>query len=343
MQGDIVSKLWIYKDKLGRTQGPFMSYDMDIWNGEGNYFAEDLKIALLNSPFLPLQMYLDRAQIVIDVVQNFLLKHEQSGKDQSAKGSFEGPRRNQSGNNSSKKYTFHKKSETEKEAVAPQNNYRTPAELSNNFAENFPPLADSLAKVALLPKMPSDKPGQTPALALNMRTTSTPGEPSLLDTLRSTFKDSNVQTEARKISFQEPLAVEVKAPQLPAAPKPEPSKPSSDNKISQETKPTVVAPSIGTVQPQEARTVVPTKNQAKKESTPVQSAKPVVPQNIKKGSTKKVSKRGKNDLADQYNRQNDELNYVEKLDVPEKPVTVQDPNHSDLTLSIKSLLGLNLK
>lgn len=54
LQGDIVSKVWLYKDRLGQVQGPFMSYDMDIWNGEGSYFSPELKIALNNNTFLPI-------------------------------------------------------------------------------------------------------------------------------------------------------------------------------------------------------------------------------------------------------------------------------------------------
>lgn len=343
MQGDIVSKVWIYKDKLGHTQGPFMSYDMDIWNGEGNYFSEDLKIALMNSPFLPLQMYLDRAQIVIDVVQNFLLKNEHNAKDQAFKPGFDGQRRNQNNNNNTRKYTFHKKSETDKEVVPPQN-YRTPAELSTNFAENFPPLTEALSKMPVPPKAPSDKPANGPALTLNMRTSSTSGEPSLLDTLRSTFKDSNVQTEPRKASFQDTAIADSKTTKAPSAPQPEPPvKPPTEDKVVNDNKPVSTPAPTTNVQPADSKSAPQQKAQPKKEAAPVQPAKPVAPQNPKKASTKKPTKRGKSDLADQYNRQDDELNYVEKTDAQEKPIPVGGQNHSDLTLSIKSLLGLNLK
>lgn len=60
MQGDIFSKVWYYKDKLGNIQGAFMSFDMDIWNGEGNYFSGDLNISPDNETYYALKMYQDR-------------------------------------------------------------------------------------------------------------------------------------------------------------------------------------------------------------------------------------------------------------------------------------------
>lgn len=76
MQGDIVSKVWLYKDKLGNVKGPFMSYDMDLWNGEGNYFSPDLKIALSNNTFLPFMLYVDRHPLVLGIVQSFMARRE---------------------------------------------------------------------------------------------------------------------------------------------------------------------------------------------------------------------------------------------------------------------------
>lgn len=150
MQGDIISKVWLYKDKMGHVQGPFMSYDMDIWNGEGNYFADDLKVALMNNTYLPIQMYQDRHQLVIDIVQNFLAKAEHLNKAD-PKRSFEANRKHGNNNNNShnKKYSFQKKNDKEREDFhgnqAPIN-HRTSSELSSNFQEHFPSLAESYDK-----------------------------------------------------------------------------------------------------------------------------------------------------------------------------------------------------
>lgn len=39
-QGNIIPKVWFYKNEDNKLDGPFMSYDMDIWNGEKKYFSE---------------------------------------------------------------------------------------------------------------------------------------------------------------------------------------------------------------------------------------------------------------------------------------------------------------
>lgn len=51
-----------------------MSYDMDIWNGEKDYFSDNLEISLLNSEFVPIQKFLNRDPQVIEIVENFLLQ-----------------------------------------------------------------------------------------------------------------------------------------------------------------------------------------------------------------------------------------------------------------------------
>ena len=38
-QGNILPKIWYYKDQDEEVKGPFMSYDMDIWNGQKDFFA----------------------------------------------------------------------------------------------------------------------------------------------------------------------------------------------------------------------------------------------------------------------------------------------------------------
>lgn len=76
MQGNIISKVWLYKDRNNAIQGPYMSYDMDIWNNEENVFTEDMLIALGTGPFLPLLMYVDRDPIVVEIVENFFAKSQ---------------------------------------------------------------------------------------------------------------------------------------------------------------------------------------------------------------------------------------------------------------------------
>lgn len=78
MQGDIFSKVWFYKDKLGNIQGPFMSFDMDIWNGEGNYFSGDLNISPNNDTYYPLKLYQERDPKVLELMHNIVTKHEQN-------------------------------------------------------------------------------------------------------------------------------------------------------------------------------------------------------------------------------------------------------------------------
>lgn len=76
LQGNIVEKVWHYKDKLGMVHGPFMSYDMDIWNGENNFFSEDLLVSLDNSPFLNIKLWVHRSSVVMKLVDEFMRRKE---------------------------------------------------------------------------------------------------------------------------------------------------------------------------------------------------------------------------------------------------------------------------
>lgn len=80
-QGNIIPKVWLYKDKSGIVQGPFMSYDMDLWNGEKDYFSDSVGISLLNGPFLEIKKYLNRDQEVIEIVEDFLFKFNLKSKE----------------------------------------------------------------------------------------------------------------------------------------------------------------------------------------------------------------------------------------------------------------------
>jgi|JI10StandDraft_1071094.scaffolds.fasta_scaffold1650507_1 ABC-type sulfate transport system substrate-binding protein len=54
-----------------------MSYDMDIWNDEKDYFSDSIEIALLNAsgPFYPINKYLNRDPEIIQVVEDFVNKN----------------------------------------------------------------------------------------------------------------------------------------------------------------------------------------------------------------------------------------------------------------------------
>lgn len=332
MQGDIISKVWLYKDKLNQVQGPFMSYDMDIWNGEGNYFAEDLKIALMNSPFLPLQMYQDRAQVVIDVVQNFLLKNEQTGKDS---GKFQTDNYKK-GNN--KKYAFHKKSETEKEDILPQN-YKSPEELSSNFTENFPPLSENTPR----PKLSSEDNNQ----AKRSHLSSVSGEPSLLDTLRGTLTTPNTFTEPRKTSNQSALPIQKPEPINQKVPSQNPeANPSRTESFSATEKPQPPKPTNNTSQALPKEPVLETKLQKvvnRKEATPVIIKKSSKESNSQKNSTKKPAKKAKVNEPEPYVDEQETTQYVQKVEANTKAGPTTQTSHNDLTLSIKNMLGLNIK
>jgi len=81
MQGDVFSKVWFYKDKVGNVQGPYMSFDMDIWNGEGVYFSKNLAISPNKKDYFPLSKYLERDNEMLEIVQDVVEKVEK-GMDQ---------------------------------------------------------------------------------------------------------------------------------------------------------------------------------------------------------------------------------------------------------------------
>ena len=84
MQGDIFSQVWSYKDKIGNIQGPFMSFDMDVWNGESKYFSKLLLISPNQKNYYPLSGYLERDPIILDLMQE-VAGDQQSSFDQKIK------------------------------------------------------------------------------------------------------------------------------------------------------------------------------------------------------------------------------------------------------------------
>ena len=73
LQGNVISKVWLYKNKEGEIHGPYMSFDMDIWNSEG-FFEEGFMIAIGPSPFLPASMFIDRDPICLELIEEFRIK-----------------------------------------------------------------------------------------------------------------------------------------------------------------------------------------------------------------------------------------------------------------------------
>lgn len=44
-QGNILTQYWLIKDKEDKITGPFISFDMDVWNVTEGHFTNDHKIA----------------------------------------------------------------------------------------------------------------------------------------------------------------------------------------------------------------------------------------------------------------------------------------------------------
>lgn len=57
MHEDIFAPVWLYKDNLKNVLGPFMSYDMDLWLAEGDYFSKSLMISYHGKGFFPIDDY----------------------------------------------------------------------------------------------------------------------------------------------------------------------------------------------------------------------------------------------------------------------------------------------
>lgn len=76
VQGDLFAKVWYYKDKLGMINGPFTSYDMDIWNADPNYFSDDLSVRLDNSPFLNIKLWINRSSLALKAVEDYMNRSE---------------------------------------------------------------------------------------------------------------------------------------------------------------------------------------------------------------------------------------------------------------------------
>ncbi len=58
----------------GTAHGPFISFEMDVWNSDGTFFADKLGIALDNNTFLDYKYYDERHPVVIDIVTSYVYK-----------------------------------------------------------------------------------------------------------------------------------------------------------------------------------------------------------------------------------------------------------------------------
>lgn len=136
MQGDIITKVWLYKDKLGMIQGPFMSYDMDIWNGETNYFSDDLLVSLDNSPFVSVRLWVNRSNVVLRMVDEFMRRSDEL-KKRPVQNTY---KPNNENGKYDKKFSFQKKNENE---LSLNQKQKSPEELTKNFTELFPTLDET--------------------------------------------------------------------------------------------------------------------------------------------------------------------------------------------------------
>lgn len=57
---NIFAKVWLYRDNMRHIEGPFMSYDMDLWNSEPNYFSPSLTLSVNSSSFLSVPCFVNR-------------------------------------------------------------------------------------------------------------------------------------------------------------------------------------------------------------------------------------------------------------------------------------------
>lgn len=74
-QGCMFFKLWFYKDSEGEKKGPFMAFDMDIWNSEG-VLKEDFLISPNDKIYLCYEKFIDRDNSVIDLMGDVIREQE---------------------------------------------------------------------------------------------------------------------------------------------------------------------------------------------------------------------------------------------------------------------------
>jgi hypothetical protein len=168
LQGDIISKVWFYRDKNGIVLGPFMSFDMDIWNAEKEFFHPEVMIALDRSPFLSIQFWVHRSSIVLKIVDKFTCMIEERKKIAPPVGKkwrHSGEQRRYD-----KRVTFNKKAETE--SVQGPTQTVNQDSLIQNYSELFPAIEE------------------TQTNEKKSRKQSESGDTHLLDTLRASISNA---------------------------------------------------------------------------------------------------------------------------------------------------------
>ena len=69
-QGNILTQYWLIKDEKGNVSGPFISFDMDVWNATENHFSDKFKIAFYKSKFIDFKKFLIRDPEVIEAIDD---------------------------------------------------------------------------------------------------------------------------------------------------------------------------------------------------------------------------------------------------------------------------------
>lgn len=134
MQGNMLEKVWKYQSPTGESLGPFISYDMDIWNGESNVFTSDTWVSFNDSQFIPIGFFLNRAPVVEFLVHKYMMNMEQTRRE-----NYQKNRKPQNNHHQGKRVNFHKKNQQ------PQTQYRYQPKGSDGN-ENFPALGAAETK-----------------------------------------------------------------------------------------------------------------------------------------------------------------------------------------------------
>ena len=168
-----------------------------------------------------------------------------------------------------------------------------------------------------------------------------------MDTLRGTLTIPNTFTEPRKTSNQSTLSIQKTEPINQKVPSQNSeANPSRTESFSATEKPQPPKPANNISQTLPKEPVLETKLQKvanKKEATPVIIKKSSKESNSQKNSTKKPAKKAKVNEPEPYVDEEETTQYVQKVEANNKAGPTTQTSHNDLTLSIKNMLGLNIK
>ena len=74
-QGSLFYPSWFYKDLEGKKHGPFMAFDMDIWNTEG-VLKEDFLISPNDKTYLRYDKFNDRDNSIFDLMYDVMMEQQ---------------------------------------------------------------------------------------------------------------------------------------------------------------------------------------------------------------------------------------------------------------------------